>query len=176
MSDSDHRSILTIRYVEGTLDVRDKYTVDATTKRLLARLDEIDEERRKLRAERDAITTALSVAGVRPSRASQRMYTHEESEYSLEQPFTNMSLTDACLKVLKDHPSEWLSKVQVEYLVARGGFPFATEDPLNSVNVTLRRLAADGLCDVHKGKGTRGSKYKFLRNREDDLKDTRTTK
>ncbi|MGH9437941.1 MAG: hypothetical protein ACRD22_08595 [Terriglobia bacterium] len=150
--------------------------MDATTKRLLKRLEEIDGQRVALRRERDAITTALSVAGVRPPDASHHIYTHSENQYGIFQPFKSKSLSEACLIVLRDQPKSWLTKTQVEYLVARGGYQFSTDDTINSVSVTLRRLAAEGLCEAHKGKGTRASTYRFVRERDDDdVKESRTT-
>jgi hypothetical protein len=169
-------------YAAGTLSVSERDTVDATTKKLVTRLEEIDRERAALRRERDAITTALGVAGWRPLGAHHTLYTHEETEYSIEQPFRKMSLTDACLKVLRDHADkevneQWLDKNQVEYLISRGGYQFKAGDPTNSVNVTLRRLADEGYCEAHAGKGTRPTRYHFRKERlPDAVEDSRTTK
>src|SRR5712691_9279229 len=66
----------------------------------------------------------------------------------------------------KEEHAQWLDKNQVEYLVRRGGFEFKTDDPTNSVNVTLRRLAEDDLCEAHGGKGSRAIKYRFKKERE----------
>jgi len=174
---------LLVAYASGTLSVLDNDSVDATTKRLLQRLEEIDEQRRRLRTERDAITTALAVAGVRPPDADHERYTREETEYRVEKPFAKMSLIDACLRVLRDYAGkselheQWLDKNQVEYLVVRGGYEFKTEDPTNSVSVSLRRLAEDGFCEAHAGKGSRSTRYRFKKERVPDaLEDSRTAK
>jgi hypothetical protein len=135
-------------------------------------MEQIDRQRAELRSERNAIMTALSVAGWRPPDANRNIYTMEESQYWREQPFRSMSLTDACLTILRDHAKktelheQWLDKNQVEYLVRRGGFQFKTDDPTNSVNVTLRRLAEDGFCQASGGKGSRGIRYHFTKDRE----------
>jgi len=156
--------------------------VDATTRKLVARQEEIERQIAMLRHERDAITTALGVAGIRPPAAHQNIYTREESQYRMEQPFRKVSLTDACLTVLRDHAKkdelheQWLDKNQVEYLVTRGGFQFKTEDATNSVNVTLRRLAEEGYCEAHSGKGSRATRYHFTKDRVPDaVEDSRTT-
>ena len=179
-----HRNLkkpLLFAYVSGTLTVLERDTVDATSKTLNDRLDAIDREMTRLRIERNAITTALSVAGLRPTAAHKTIYTQAESEYARDQPFKRMSLTDSCLKVLRDHSeleieNQWLDKNQVEYLVRRGGFEFKTEDPTNSINVTLRRLAEDGYGGAHGGKGSRPVRYHFTKERlPDDVEDSRAT-
>jgi hypothetical protein len=146
--------------------------VDATTKKLYGRMAEIELQRSFLKRELDAINTALAVAGVRPPGARHSIRTTEESDYLREQPFVDMSLTDACLKILKDHAekddasAQWLDKNQVEYMARRGGYQFETNDSTNSVNVTLRRLAAEEMIEAHGGKGSRPIKYHFRRDRE----------
>jgi hypothetical protein len=171
------KNLLLLSFASGTLHVQDRDSLDATTKKLISRMEEIDRQLGGLKSERNAIMTALSVAGWRPPASHKQFFTGEESDYRREQPFKSMSLTDACLKVLRDHVgkeevhAQWLDKNQVEYLVNRGGFEFQTEDSTNSVNVTLRRLAEGGLCEAQGGKGSRGMKYHFKRDRE-----PRTTK
>jgi hypothetical protein len=152
-------------YASYTLSIGENETVDSTTKKLLQRLDVIDKQRNELRRERDAITTSLAIAGIRPPEASERIYTTQESQYLSQHPFANSALTDACLTVLRDKPETWFTKSQVEYLVARGGYVFESKDSVHSVNITLRRLAGEGLCEVKLGKGTRASKYRFVKDR-----------
>jgi hypothetical protein len=161
-----HTKELLFIYSSCTLSLREAADVDSTTKKLLERLEEIDKERSRLRRERDAITTALSVAGIRPPEASERVYTNQESQYVTQRPFVDISLTDACMSVLRDQQQTWFTKTQVEYLVARGGYVFDSKDSVNSVNITLRRLADEGLCEARPGKGSRPSKYRFVRERE----------
>jgi hypothetical protein len=163
-------------YASGTLNVLECDSMDATQKKLNERLAQLDNQLYALRRERDAITTALSVAGARPPEAHKMIYTAQESEYWREKPFSKMALTDACLKVLRDHAEheesheQWLDKNQVEYLLSRGGYEFKAEDATNSVNVTLRRLAAEGYSEAHGGKGSRPIKYHFLKERLPDAK------
>jgi hypothetical protein len=177
------KNLLLYEYASGTLSVLKQDTVDATAKKINARAAEIDEQISTLRRERDALMTALRVAGIRPPDAHNFLYTLEESKYRVDKPFAGMSLTDACLGVLRDFAGKeelherWLDKNQVEYLVTRGGYEFKTEDPTNSVNVTLRRLAEEGHCEAHTGKGSRSNKYHFKKERVPDVvEDSRATK
>ena len=182
MSDRN-KTLLLCLYASGTLSVHKRDGMDATSKKLLKRLDDLDRQIATLRVERTAITTALSVAGLRPPAAHSAIYTHEENDYLREQPFKSMSLTDCCLKVLRDHAEkdeaheQWLDKNQVEYLVQRGGFVFKTGNATNSVNITLRRLAEAGYCEAHGGKGSRPVKYHYRKERlPNEVEDSRTTK
>ncbi len=157
--------------------------MDATTKKLMERLEQIEFEMKKLRREKESITTALEVTGSRPPGAHKNFYTQEENSYGHKQPFEAMTLTDACLQILRDYAAkdeiheQWLDKNQIEYLVVRGGFKFKTEDTKNSVNVTLRRLAEEGYCEAHVGKGTRATRYHFRKDRvPNDVKNQGTTK
>jgi len=178
----DLKKVLLCSYASGTLNVQEHDSLDATSKKLVDRQNEIDRLMASLRAERNAITTALSIAGIRPPVAHKTIYNTQENEYWREQPFKSMSLTDSCLKVLRDSAEhediaqQWLNKNEVEYLVTRGGFVFKTEDPTNSVNVSLRRLAEDGYCEAHGGKGSRGIRYHFVRERLPDELNSRATK
>ena len=166
------KNLLLCTFASGTLHVLERDSVDATAKKLVTRMEEIDREISRLRLERNAITTALSLTGWRPPEAHKTIYSMEESEYRRDEPFRDMTLTDACLKVLRDHANkeelheQWLDKNQVEYLVTRGGYKFETNNATNSVNVTLRRLAADGYVEAHGSKGSRPIKYHFLKERE----------
>src|SRR5260221_682447 len=86
-----------------------------------------------------------------------------EDRYAERVPFRIMSLPDACMAVLVDHRDISLDKNQVEYLLTLGGYPFEAKDPTNSVEVNLRRLAADGKCEVTKGAGSTASEYRAKR-------------
>jgi hypothetical protein len=85
-----------------------------------------------------------------------------EEEYISNLPFKDKFLPDACLTVVNDHQGMGLDKKQAEYALALGGYPFDAKDPTNSVEVTLRKLASDGRCDVIKGSGTLMSRYRSL--------------
>ena len=156
----------------GTLLVLDLTTVDATTRKMLSRIEELDGEISKLHKERRNIIATLASIGYRPPQANLNTFTATEIEYRNQKPFRNMSLTDACLKVLRNQAKrheldeQWLDKNQIEYLLVRGGYEFKAEDSINSVHVTLRRLRMSGLCQESKGKGSRPSKYHFLKDRE----------
>src|ERR1017187_4721180 len=53
-----------------------------------------------------------------------------------------------------------IDKNQMEYLLTVGGYCFDAKDPTNSVEVTLRRMAADGQCEVEKRGGSYGNLYR----------------
>jgi chorismate mutase len=149
--------------------------LDITVKKMLKRMDEIDTEISKLRSERNHLTSALASVGYRPPNVHPTIYESQEVDYGFHKPFRRMSLTDACLKVLKDRAkkvpaNQWLDKNQVEYLVARGGYEFKARDATNSVNVTLQRLANGGFCGAQGGSGSRSRKYRFLKDREPEAK------
>jgi len=158
--------------VSGTLLVQAQ-DVDSTTRKMLSRMDELDVEMSRLRRERDSITATLASIGYRPPGAHPTIYSSAETKYKTGKPFRNMSLTDACLTVLRDQAKreelheQWLNKNQVEYLVVRGGYEFEAGDSVNSVHVTLRRLALQGLVQANKGKGSRSSRYHFIKDREE---------
>lgn len=174
MSEEITTGVLTCTNGIGTL----VQEVDATTNKLMKRLQEIETESARLRRERDAITTALAVAGIRPPAARQSILTYKEIDYRQTQPFTQMTLTDACLKVLCDHSGEWMTKAQVEYLVVRGGYKFVTKDQKNSVGITLRRLVDPEIgVEVQRVRGSQGSTYRYVKPEEgnDDV-NSRATK
>ncbi|MGD0002451.1 MAG: hypothetical protein ABSE21_20340 [Bryobacteraceae bacterium] len=177
----DMKNNLLIGYACGTLGVREDDDVDETARKLQQRQQETDRQIHMLRQERDAITTALAIAGIRPTNSPSFTYSHEENVYWMEQPFCRMTLADSCLRALQDHAalgngSQWLDKNQIEYLIRRGGFNFKTSDSLNSVKITLGRLAVGGSVERCGGKGSRSSRYRFVKEREDALADSRATK
>lgn len=141
------------------MDSVQSYSVDRTTRELLKRLRELESEQLRLARDINAIRRALTLAGVRPS--VRRLWFHEV-EYQATSAFLKSHLTDACLQVLRDAKGEWLTKSEVEYLVTRGGYPFSTQDSANSVDVTLRRLATEGLCEAERVRGSRGNKYRYV--------------
>jgi len=168
-SSEDLKNVLLCAYATGALSIRDHDDLDATTKKMLKRMEEIDALSKALREERDHITSALLAVAYEPSQGGRAAYSVKETEYAMRKPFRNASLTDACLKVLKDHFEEWLDKNQVEELVAQGGYESKAEHTTNSIHVTLRRLTVDGYCESHSGRGSRTTKYRFLKDREPSI-------
>ncbi len=162
----DLKTVLLCAYATGALSIREHDDVDATTKKMLKRMEEIDALSSALRDERNHITSALLAVAYEPSSSTRDLSSRKETEYAMRKPFRRTSLTDACLKVLKDHSEEWMDKNQVEELVARGGYESKAEHATNSIHVTLRRLTVDGYCESHSGSGSRTTKYRFLRDRE----------
>lgn len=160
---SDSETPLTCTDTNGTLSVQ----VDSTTQKLLKRLLEIERQTAMLRHERDAITTALSVAGIRPPDAAAQILDFKESAYLRDQPFKDTPLTDACLTVLRDYAGKWLTSSQVEYLVSRGGYKFSTRDSQNSVSVTLRRLVGQHGVAAKRARGAKGNQYAWIKAKEE---------
>jgi hypothetical protein len=156
--------------------------VDPTTRKMLARIDELDAEMARLGKERHSIFVTLGSIGYRQPDAKINIPTSLEAKYQNGKPFSNMTLTDACLTVLRDQAKakethdQWLDKTQIEYLVVRGGYKFEAADSVNSIHVTLRRMLRDGLINASKGKGSRSSKYHFWKEREDDVNSRTTNK
>ena len=137
--------------------------VDATTKTLIRQLRELESENWRTREKIRSIHTALKLAGVKPDVSTLLGgQDPHESEYFVKEPFAQTTLTEACEQVLKDYGDIWLKKSQVEYLINRGGYKSSAKDAKNSVDVTLRRLAADGKCDVKRVRGSRGNTYRWI--------------
>jgi len=131
--------------------------VDSTAKKIISKMRELEQIRWKAEREINALRKALEVAGVRPEGTWELDL--NESEYAEKLPFQDMSLVEACEKILHDHPGKWLSKSEVEYLIARGGYKSSANDPKNSVNVTLRRLTLEGKCAAERKRGLHGNRY-----------------
>src|SRR5271157_4061529 len=102
--------------------IHDKGTrdVDATARKLVQRMAELEHERGRIDREIHSIRTALSVAGIKPGKFKSGVGFHE-TNYVSKQPFADMTLTRCCEKILKDHRTDWLSKGEIEYLIVRGG-------------------------------------------------------
>jgi hypothetical protein len=134
--------------------------MDATIKKLVERNSYVHREIAKLQREADSIKVALESIGLRskdfdsPWDRSPR-----EAEYAEKQTFAAMTLVDTCKRILLDFPHALFTKNEIEYLAAMGGYPFSTKDAANSVDVTMRRIAKDGLCEVHRRKGPDGNIY-----------------
>jgi hypothetical protein len=136
--------------------------VDATTQKLVSKLAELERVRWNADREIRAINTALSLAGVKPGKIASATYPREH-EYASSQVFAEMGLREACEKVLEDFEGQWLSKAEIEYLIARGGYPFTTKNSKNSVGITLQRLATEEFCEVERKRGATGNRYRFNR-------------
>ena len=146
-----------------TLVTGDKAPVDASVKKLLAELRRAEIE--KWHAERriQSIHAALKIIGVKPEGAGAAFHGDgKEMDYTSNEPFKNLPLAEACEWILRDYKGHWLTRSQVEYLATRGGFDFSTKDVSNSVDVTLRRLAASGRIEAERVRGSRGSKYRAI--------------
>ena len=130
--------------------------MDETATRLVAQLQDLEVEERRVAEEKKIIIRALEIAGIRPTEIST-----DEAAYGKTRPFRKSGLVNACKRVLMDSEDEWLTKSDVEYLVMRGGFQSKAKDSKNSFDVTLRRLAADGFCEVDSSNRQQGNKYRY---------------
>jgi hypothetical protein len=131
--------------------------MDASVKKMLKNLKELEFKKSVINRDIDAIKRTLAMLGLKVESGSLR-----EAEYAAYQPFRETALNDACLTVLKDHKGAWLTRSQIEYLIARGGYESSTKDIGNSVDVTLRRLAGAGACEAERVRGSRGSRYRWM--------------
>ena len=137
--------------------------MDPTTRKLFNQLRELERESWRIREKVRAIHMALNLAGVRPP-VSDLLSSPDpkEMDYAAKLPFADTLLSEACQQVLKDYRDKWLTKSQVEWLVARGGYKSSAKDPKNSVDMALRRLAGDGKCEVERVRGSRGNRYRWI--------------
>jgi hypothetical protein len=133
--------------------------MDETSAKLLSALQELERERWRISGKIDSIKSALKLAGVAVPTHEPVFRNKNEFEYTTRQPFSNMGLTDACERIVRDHTPEWLSKNQVTELVEMGGYKSDAQATKNSVEVTLRRLASRGRIEIAKGKGRYGNRY-----------------
>ena len=134
--------------------------MDASATRIVKRLFDIERNIRELQREANALKKALEVAGVKPEQKDWAdMLDDQESTYAQYQPFEHSTLVDACKRILADHLGKRLTKSQIEYYAMRGGYKFSTTDSKNSVDITLRRLVADGYCEVDRVRGSQGNTY-----------------
>jgi hypothetical protein len=147
--------------------------MDPSVKKMLKDLQDLEFKRSIISRDIDALKRVLTRLGVKPDS-----HTLNEGKYAVDQPFKEMALTEACLKVLKDHKGEWLTASQIEYLIARGGYEFSTKTSRNSVDVTLRRFADAGTCDADRTRGSRGNRYRWMPEKEQshEVEDSRATK
>lgn len=146
--------------------------VDATGTKLMQQLENLERERGRITHQIDAIRLALTLAGIKPGNPKVSP-SSQEAQYVIKKPFSEMSLPDACLTILKDHKSEWLSKSEIEFLILRGGYKFSTKNSKNSVGVTLQRMKDDGKCEVERVRGAHGNRYRWLPERSADATSTK---
>jgi hypothetical protein len=141
--------------------------VDATAKKLSDKLATLQREIKTLQRQARSIQEALELAGVRPTDIDP-IEEGTDWRYADEMPFMNLSLVDTCKRILMDHAGVGLTKSQVEYLAATGGYGFlGTANPKNSVEITLRRLSTAGFCQVDKGSGPNASKYIYIEGKDE---------
>jgi hypothetical protein len=150
---------LTCTTFNGTSLVQDQLQVDATARKLVERLKALEYEKRRTEAEIQSIRDALKVAGVKIEPIQKEMFAQEHF-YVSAHVFEAQSLRECCEQILEDHPGQWFSKSDIEYLIVRGGYKF-NGDAKNSVAVTLQRMKADGRCRVVRGSGARGNRYSW---------------
>lgn len=156
--------------------------MEPAVKKLLEEKVAIHRRRYELDKRERAVDTALEILDIRVARQAMLMgYVRAarlEEQYESSQPFRDKTLSAACLAVINSHEGMGLDKNQVEYLLTIGGYPFEAKDPTNSVEVTLRKLAKEGKCEVETGSGSSASRYRLLRNRKvtNDVEDSGATK
>ena len=140
--------------------------MDATTRKLIEMHANYELEIAQLREKSEGVRKVLESLGSR-SRHFDNVWDHSPSEikYAKEKTFAEMTLVDTCKRILYDYPREVFTKGTIEYLAAMGGYPFATDDPKNSVDVTMRRLAKDRFCEVHRSRGPVGNRYCLTRQK-----------
>ena len=134
--------------------------MDATAKKLVEKMREIQRQIGSLQRQSYALESTLDAIGMR----IEDDVPWEDSwdiKYAKNSPFASTTLVATCKNILVDHAGKELTKSQVEYLAAIGGYKFDAEDSKNSVDVTLRRLAEGGFCDVGRQRGPEGNKYSY---------------
>ena len=134
--------------------------MDATAKKLVEKMRDIQKQLGSLQRQSYALESTLEAIGMR----IEDDVPWEDSwdiKYAKDSPFARTTLVATCKQILIDHVGKEMTKSQIEYLAAIGGYQFDAEDSKNSVDVTLRRLAEGGFCDVDKQRGPEGNKYVY---------------
>jgi hypothetical protein len=166
------KGLTSVSITDTTVCSEERKKLDATTRKLVQRVQELELQKTSIDRELRALMTALTVAGVKPSMSLggglelkggifDQFPTKQESAYISKQLFADMSLRKCCEIVLREHKEKWLSKAEIEYLIVRGGYAFSTSNSKGSVGITLRRMAEEGLCEVQRARGTMGNRYRF---------------
>lgn len=144
--------------------------MDATAKKMVQMHADYRRQIAELERKADSLKTTLESLGFRSSEFDSAWgRSPEEIKYAEGRTFAGMSLVDTCKQILRDFPHATFTKNKIEYLAAMGGYPFSTDDSANSVDVTMRRLAKDGFCEVHKRKGPAGNIYCLTTSRFADI-------
>lgn len=140
--------------------------MDEAVKKIAERYEEIQRQIRILTKEAQSIKQVMASIGYRPAYLSEAFADSgpsRDEQYAEMHPFKHATLVDACKQTLMDHQHQGLTKNEVEYLVTVGGYEFSTADRKNSVDVTLRRLAKEGFCQVDAKMGPKGNTYMWTR-------------
>jgi hypothetical protein len=150
--------------------------MDLSAEKLVNQWISLRRKRREIERQETAIQTALDILGIRVDNVYGFM-DRLESRYADSRPFRSASLAEACLTVLSDHDGLALDKNQMEYFLRLGGYPFDAKDPVNSVEVNLRKLAAERQCEIaEKGLGSTASRYRAPKGKERNaVEDSRAT-
>lgn len=136
--------------------------VDATARKLVETLGVLRKQIADLQQQERSIKVALESAGIRSQKLGKVGWWEGDcldDRYALEQPFKDMTLVNTCKKIISDNTTSAFTKDQIEYLAVIGGYPFLTEDKKNSIDVTMRRLASQGFCQIIRGKGPIPNQY-----------------
>lgn len=141
--------------------------MDVTAKKLVEKMAEIQRQMLQLQRQSNSLTAALEAIGLRPED-DDPFSQPTDARYADSLPFARTSLVAACKRILMDHENKSLTKSQVEYLAAIGGYPFSTDDAKNSVDVTLRRLAEQGFCQVERTRGPAGNQYQWVGPKDEE--------
>jgi hypothetical protein len=154
--------------------------VEPAVRKLVIEKTAIRRQRRQLDKKESAIDIALGIIGFDPKRQALRdgfmMQAQLEDKYEEGQLFKGMTLAEACLQIVDDYGHKAVDKNEVEYCLTIGGYPFNTDDPTNSTEVTLRRLASESMCGVEKGTGATPSRYHSLKGVSHVVENPRATK
>src|SRR5271165_1242660 len=104
--------------IDTVVQVDGKEDVDATARKLVQRMEELERHSWQIQNELRSIRTALAVAGIKPGKFKSQNGFHE-SKYVAAEAFKDISLRECCQMILRDHSDDWLSKSQIEYLIVR---------------------------------------------------------
>jgi hypothetical protein len=158
--------VMTKKSLTCTMYARTLYDVvkrmDATSRQLMEMLADLRRKIADLERQADSVKTVLESLGYRQPILDRMWGDALDVKYAKEQPFAHGSLVDACMRIFADQRiTDYLTKSQVEFLAVVGGFPFSTKDRKNSVDVTLRRLAEQGVLEVEHAGGHTGNRYRL---------------